>query len=82
VKLINAYTVQPDDIKAGDVALFVVKAMVVRPGVYRLYRCPYPEMFLTKEIPAGSRIINEQKACEALFPSLAQVAKPDIRCNK
>jgi len=81
VRLINAYTVRPDEIEPGDVMLFVVKAMVTRPGVYRLYRCLYPPVLLyNDEIPQGTRIHhNEQEVCEALFPSLAQVAKPDGR---
>lgn len=76
--LVNAYTVGPDDIKAGDVMLFVVKAMVVRLGVYRLYRCPF-EGYLSEEVPQGARIGggDEQKVCEALFPSLAAVAVAD-----
>ena len=80
MKVINAYTVQPDEIEAGDVALFVVKAMVVRPGLYRLYRCAYPLRFMSddSEIPQGDRIANEEQVCQALFPSLAMVAKPDV----
>lgn len=80
MRLVNAYNVQPGDIEAGDVMLFVVKAMVVRPGVYRLYRCPYlypPVLSCEDEIPQGSRIVNEREVCQALFPSLAMVAEPD-----
>lgn len=59
--------------------LFVVKAMVVRPGVYRLYRCaPYSHVSsYGKKIPQGSRVVNEQEVCQALFPSLSMVAVPD-----
>jgi len=78
MRLVNAYTVRPDDIRIRDVMLTIVKAMVVRPGIYRLYRCPYPPTLLyNKEIPQGSRISNEQEVCQALFPSLAAVAEPD-----
>lgn len=79
VKLVNAYTMNPADIEAGDVMLFVVKALVVRPGVYRLYRCaPYSHIHESrKRIPQGSRISNKREVCEALFPSLAMVAEPD-----
>lgn len=78
MKLVNAYTVCPDEIEPGDVMLFVIKAMVVRPGVYRLYRCHYPYVIENDEdVPQGNRIFNEQEVCEALFPTLAQVAKPD-----
>jgi len=79
MRIVDAYTIRPDEIEVGDVMLFVVKAMVVRPGVYRLYRCPYPPTLLyNEEIPQGSRINgDEREVCEALFPTLAQVAKPD-----
>lgn len=78
MRLVSAYSIQPDEIEAGDVMLFIVKAMVVRPGKYRLYRCPYPPTLLyNEEIPQGSRIVNEREVCEALFPSLALVAEPD-----
>jgi hypothetical protein len=77
MKLINAYTVQPNKIESGDVALFIVKAMMVRQGVYRLYCCRYPATPGGDEIPQGSRMINEQEVCQALFPSLAMVASPD-----
>lgn len=80
MRLVNAYTVNPADIEAGDVMLFVVKALVVRPGVYRLYRCAYPPVLIVGDddkIPQGSRIVNEREVCEALFPSLAMVAEPD-----
>ena len=77
MRLINAYTVRPDEIESGDVMLFVVKAMVVRPGIYRLYRCHYLPTF-AEEIPQGNRIGGgEREVCKALFPTLARVAKPD-----
>jgi hypothetical protein len=73
-RIVNAYTISPNEIKAGDVMLFVVKAMVVRPGEYRLYRCK----FESEDIPQGDRIYtNEDEVCEALFPSLAYVAEAD-----
>lgn len=79
MRLVNAYSILPGEIQAGDVMLFIVKAMVVRPGIYRLYRCPYPPRLAggDSEIPQGSRIINEQEVGEVLFPSLAAVAEPD-----
>lgn len=76
-RLVNAYTISPSEIKAGDVMLFVVKAMIVRPGIYRLYRCPF-EGYMTEDIPQGCRIgVGEREICETLFPSLALVAEPD-----
>ncbi len=72
MRVVDAYTVRPTDIQVGDVMLFVVKAMVVAPGAYRIYRCPYDGA-----VPQGSRIPYEDMVCKALFPSLAQVASPD-----
>ena len=72
-RIVNAYTVSPAQIKKGDVMLFTIKAVVVRPGVYRLYRCPYSG----DGIPQGQRILNEGMVCQELFPSLSNVAKPD-----
>lgn len=72
MRKINAYTIPPNEIQSGDVMMFVVKAMVVRPGIYRLYRCAYEG-----EIPQGNRILNEKEVCKALFPSLDLVAEPD-----
>lgn len=80
-RVINAYTVRPTEIQPGDVMLFVIKAMVVRPGVYRIYRCSYDEamsMAGSGELPQGSRISNERIVCEALFPTLAAIAEPDL----
>ena len=73
-KLVNAYTVAPNDIEEGDVMLFVVKAMVTRRDnnrklYYRLYRCAYDG-----DIPQETRLFQGAKmVCEALFPSLALV---------
>lgn len=71
--MVDAYSICPRDIRAGDVMMFVVKAMVVAPGVYRLYRCRYEG----EGIPQGSRLSNEEGVCRVLFPSLAAVAVPD-----
>ncbi len=73
-RVVNAYTISPDEIQPGDVMIFVVKAMVVRPGVYRLYRCLYD----SDVVPQGSRMLEEETICKELFPSLALVAEPDI----
>ena len=72
-RIVNAYTISPELIKSGDIMMFTVKAMVVRPGVYRLYRCPYDG----DGIPQGDRVLNEDVVCQELFPSLSSVAKPD-----
>lgn len=78
-RLINAYTVSPDDIQPGDVMLFVVKAQVMYRDSdgqlrYRLYRCPWQGHFT--DLPQGSQTENMKEVCEAFFPSLAQVAIP------
>lgn len=73
MRVVNAYTVRPCDIWTGDVMLLVIKAMVVRPGVYRLYRCVY----WGDDVPEGARVPNEEQVAKALFPSLALVAEPD-----
>lgn len=81
MRLVNAYTIPSNEIETGDVMLFIMKALVVRPGVYRLYRCSYPPVLVVgddSKIPEGSRIAHERKVCEALFPSLAAVAEPDV----
>jgi len=74
MRIVNAYTVNPQNIQTGDVMLFVVKAMVIAPGKYRPYRCSYEGDDI--DIPQGSRIPNQREVCEALFPSLAVVAEP------
>ena len=96
-RLVNAYTIRPD-IQQGDVMLFVVKAVVTRPGRYQLYRCAAADLLVSimsggagdiehmsqqaiaesMRVPQGSRIANEQAVCEALFPTLARVAEPDV----
>lgn len=73
-RVVDAYTIQPGDIKGGDIMLFVIKAMMTRQGKYRLYRCLYEGL----NVPQGNRIVNEREVCEALFPSLSMVAEPDI----
>ena len=72
MRVVNAYTISPPAIKEGDVMMFTVEAIVIAPGVYRLYRCSYKG----EDIPQGAQIVNQQAVCEALFPSLAAVAEP------
>lgn len=72
-RLVNAYTINPDNYQQGDVALFVVKALITRPGRYRIYRC----LFEGDDIPQGQRVINEEEVCQAFFSTLADVAEPD-----
>ena len=72
-RIVNAYTINPGDIQQGDTMMFVVKAIVVAPGRYRIYRCPYEGYY----IPQGLRVVPEDVVAQAIFPSLAQVAEPD-----
>lgn len=77
-RIINAYTVDPTTIVEGDVAFYVVKVMIVRPGIYRLYRCEFTPKRHCEEIPQGDRIFeNVKQVCEVLFPSVAAEAEPD-----
>ena len=91
-RLINAYTIQPSEIAAGDVMLFFVKAMVSR----RLPAC-LPRQAQAgdnegglcyriyrcrwdgrlEDVPQGDRVPDMEAACKALFPTLAQVAEPN-----
>lgn len=71
-RIVNAYTINPDDIQPGDIMMFVVKAMVVFPGHYQIYRCPYEG----SDVPQGDRITLEGEVAQAIFPSLALVAEP------
>ena len=80
MRLVNAYTISPDEIKSGDVMLFTVKAMVMRRddhGVlrYRIYRCAWEGW--EDRVPQGSQAANMKEVAEALFPSLALVGKPE-----
>lgn len=72
-RIVNAYTINPGDIQSGDVMMFVVKAMVVAPGRYRIYRCLYEP----DDVPQGDRVTLEDEVARAIFPSLALVAEPD-----
>ena len=77
-RLVNAYTVQGDELQPGDEMVFIVKAMVSRrdgDGVlrYRLYRC-YCDCDIDN-MPQGSQVGDMKSVCEGLFPTLAAVGK-------
>jgi len=79
-KLINAYTVSPNDIEPGDEMCFVVKAIVTRRGAdgklyYRLYRCPWAGTL--DNVPQGSRMGQEDVVCQEVFHSLWCIGAPD-----
>lgn len=78
-KLVNAYTVSPDDIEPGDIMCFVIKAMVTYRDAdsalrYRIYRCPWKGTL--DDVPQGTSVADMESVCEAVFPSLAVVGKP------
>jgi len=78
-KLVNAYTIGPDQIETGDRMCYVVKAVVTHRDpdgtlFYRLYRCPWQGTI--GDVPQGSRLGNEAAVCRELFPTLANVGKP------
>lgn len=73
MRLVNEYTISPKDIQPGDVMMVVVKAIVVAPQTYRIYRCT----IRGDEVPQGMRILDEEEVCKTMFPSLANVAHPD-----
>lgn len=74
MRVVNAYAIAPRDIQEGDVMMLVIKAIVVRLGIYRLYLCPYEG----GGEPQGQRIFFQEAAvASTIFPSLSQVAKPD-----
>ena len=78
-RLINAYSIAPNDIRVGDEMCFIVKAMVIGSTdeklIYRLYRCAWDGSI--EDVPQGSGLFDDDgKVCEAVFPSLAMVGKP------
>lgn len=76
-RIVRECNIFPSDIKSDDVMLSTVKALVVRPGAYRIYRCPFQTD--VRMMPQGMRVPPHAEAaiCEAFFPSLAQIAEPD-----
>lgn len=76
----NAYTVTPDEIKEGDVYLFVVKLMVGHhrikgKPVYRMYRCPWEGS--ENDLPQGSQVDMTGRVDKALFPTIAAACERD-----
>jgi len=77
-RLVNAHNIAPYDIQVGDEMCFVIKAMVIGSTdeklIYRLYRCPWDGDI--DDVPQGSRLFDDGKVCQEVFPSLAAVGKP------
>jgi hypothetical protein len=74
----DPYNSRPDEMKDGDYSLWGVKLLIVRPGVYRLYRVRYGEQDFENDEPQGARVgENEKKIAEALWPAIA----PYLKCD-
>ena len=79
MRIVDPYNIRPDELKEGDVMLYIVKAEVQwidsegRPR-YRLYRCWYDGP--TDDIPQGTQLGQPKKLAEQLFPGLALVGEP------
>ena len=72
-RLVNAYTVSPDDIEPGDIMMFVVKAVLSDRDHndtlrYRIYRCSWDGDI--ENIPQGSHVPNMEDAARNFFPVL------------
>ena len=79
-RLVNAYSIPPDDIQPGDEMVFVIKAIVMHRApdgklLYRLYRCLWEGDI--EDMPQGDRMGDSNGAVsQEVFPSLAMVGKP------
>jgi len=79
-RLVNAYSIAPDDIQPGDEMVFVIKAMVMHRApdgklLYRLYRCAWDGDI--EDMPQGDRLLDDSgDVCQEVFPSLAMVGRP------
>ena len=71
-KIVNFYTVSPDELKEGDVLVCTITAHVHYDGSISVYRCEYPHAHVSGEgIPQGSKIGNEKSTVDQIFPVLA-----------
>jgi len=81
-RVVNAYSIRPDEIQPGDTMMLLLKAVVTRRGRYRIYRCKaseYLEYFNSGEIPQGARLGGEEAVAEQVFPALLYAdMRPDI----
>lgn len=81
--VIDPRNIRPEDLRSGQVALFVVKVMITRDGHYRVYNCgPMTMDDVVKlnpgeGIPQGCRVIHGEEICQDLFPTCANHAEPD-----
>jgi len=63
----NGYTLRPADVKPGDELLFVIKAIVMHDGTFRVYRCPWSTMEF--DVPQGDPVISDS-ITHGIFPVL------------
>jgi hypothetical protein len=70
-----------ETMEVGDWSAVIVKAIIVRPGVYHLYRCfPFQQFDGVDNPPQGQRIYPpsaEREVSEALFPVTLHGMEPD-----
>ena len=81
-RVVDAYTIRPDEVQPGDTMMFLLKAVATRQGQYRIYRCKaseYLEYFNSNAIPQGARVLDEEAVARQVFPVLVNAdMKPDI----
>jgi hypothetical protein len=72
------YDTTSEDMKEEDWTAVSIKAIIVRKGVYRLYRCR-PFDGDEQDAPQGERVNRKQEeaVAQALFPSTLYGMKPD-----
>ena len=67
----NIFTVIPNEIKRGDVFAVTVTCHIDDQGYPRLYRCRYPDPYVSNGIPQGDRVFSfEDETMKSLFPSV------------
>ena len=67
----NIYTVIPNEIERGDTFAVTVTCHIDHQGYPRLYRCRYPDAYVSDGIPQGDRVFNfEDEIIKSLFPSV------------
>lgn len=82
-RLVSLVTVQPDELKAGDVMAVVVTLHVIKRGdglTFRVYRCGYPPQ-VAEGIPQGSRVspVHDREIMQGLFPVVGWAdIEPDL----
>jgi len=81
-RVVNPYTITPNQLQPGDNLYMLVKALVVDKDRYRVYRCPVNTnsvlVRLAHDAPQGDRVQSEDMIAMSLFPVLGWAdMKPD-----